>query len=84
VYGGDVDAFDEEAESTGLLLASRAAVAMAATRRITNLRLGMSTRDLIGQAKGILMERFKVDSEQAFGLLVLASQSSHRKRDCPD
>ena len=39
----------------------------------------MDTRDLIGQAKGILMERFKLTGEQAFELLVQASQTTHRK-----
>ena len=79
VYGGQVNAFDQDAESTGLLLASHAAVAMAASRDVTNLHAAMDTRDLIGQAKGILMERYKIGSQQAFDLLVLASQSNHRK-----
>jgi GAF domain-containing protein len=79
VYGDKVNAFDEEAESTGLLLASHAAVAMAASRDVTNLHAAMDTRDVIGQAKGILMERYKIASAQAFDLLVLASQSNHRK-----
>lgn len=39
----------------------------------------METRDLIGQAKGILMERYKLTSEQAFELLVQVSHASHRK-----
>ena len=79
VYGGKIKAFDAEAENTGLLLASHAAIAMAASRDITNLRLGMENRDVIGQAKGILMERFKIAPHEAFDLLVMASQSTHRK-----
>jgi glycine cleavage system aminomethyltransferase T len=39
----------------------------------------METRDLIGQAKGILMERYKLTGEQAFELLVQASQTTHSK-----
>jgi transcriptional regulator with GAF, ATPase, and Fis domain len=79
VYGGRINAFDTEAENTGLLLASHAAIAMAASRDITNLKLGMENRDIIGQAKGILMERFKIAPHEAFDLLVMASQSTHRK-----
>jgi AmiR/NasT family two-component response regulator len=52
---------------------------MAASRDITNLKLGMENRDIIGQAKGILMERFKIAPHEAFDLLVMASQSTHRK-----
>jgi AmiR/NasT family two-component response regulator len=36
-------------------------------------------RDLIGQAKGILMERFKVTSDQAFAVLAKVSQDTNRK-----
>ncbi len=79
VYGGEAHCFDEEAESSGLLLASHAAIAIAGTRKVANLRIGMDSRDVIGQAKGILMERFKINSLNAFDLLVVASQSSHRR-----
>jgi hypothetical protein len=79
VYGGQINAFSSEAENTGLLLASHAAIAMAASRDISNLQLGMENRDIIGQAKGILMERFKIAPHEAFDLLVMASQSTHRK-----
>jgi hypothetical protein len=33
----------------------------------------------IGQAKGILMERHKINAQQAFDMLVYASQHTHRK-----
>jgi transcriptional regulator with GAF, ATPase, and Fis domain len=79
VYGEDANAFDDEAENTGLLLASHAAVAMSATRKIANLHTALASRDVIGQAKGILMERHKVDAAQAFDLLIRASQTTQRK-----
>jgi AmiR/NasT family two-component response regulator len=45
----------------------------------------METRDLIGQAKGILMERHRVTGDQAFKLLVRASQATNTKlRDIAD
>ena len=39
-----------------------------------NLRAAMVSRNLIGQAQGVLMERFKVTAEQAFAVLSRASQ----------
>jgi AmiR/NasT family two-component response regulator len=41
---------------------------------IEHLRRALASRDVIGQAKGILMERFKVTADEAFALLVQASQ----------
>jgi transcriptional regulator with GAF, ATPase, and Fis domain len=79
VYADRVDAFDKSAENVGLLLASHAAIAMSASRERRNLRIALESRDIIGQAKGIVMERYKLTSSQAFDLLVRASQRRHRK-----
>ncbi len=73
------DAFSDESEHVGLLFASHAAVAMAGAQQLEQLRQAVGTRDRIGQAKGILMERFKLTDDQAFRLLVQASQPCHRK-----
>ena len=71
--------FDEDAENGGLLLASQAAIAMSATRKVANLYAAVESRDLIGQAKGILMERYKIDAPRAFDLLILSSQNNNMK-----
>jgi AmiR/NasT family two-component response regulator len=39
----------------------------------------VSSRDVIGQAKGILMERHKLTADQAFGVLTRVSQELNRK-----
>jgi AmiR/NasT family two-component response regulator len=39
----------------------------------------MNSRDLIGQAKGILMERHKLTASQAFAVLTQVSQEKNRK-----
>jgi transcriptional regulator with GAF, ATPase, and Fis domain len=79
LYAKQPNAFDDESEHVGLLFAAHAAVAYAAVHHQDNLRQAMETRDLIGQAKGILMERYKLTGEQAFELLVQASQTTHSK-----
>ncbi|RBY87807.1 GAF and ANTAR domain-containing protein [Blastococcus sp. TF02A-30] len=72
-------AFDDESETVGLLFVSHAAVAVADARQLEHLHVALAGRDLIGQAKGILMERFKIPAEQAFALLSRVSQDSNRK-----
>ena len=56
-----------------------AALSLAEAQRTANLREAMVNRDLIGQAKGILMERYKVDGETAIGILSRASQALNLK-----
>ena len=79
LYANEPNAFTDESEHVGLLFASHAAVAFAAAKTQGNLRVAVATRDLIGQAKGILMERFKITGPQAFDVLVHASQGRNRK-----
>jgi hypothetical protein len=77
LYSRDVDAFDDESEQVGLLFASHAAVAFAGARGMNDMRGAVATRDLIGQAKGILMERYKVTGDQAFLMLVKVSNDNN-------
>jgi len=79
LYAREPYAFDRDAESAAVLFAAHAAVAMDASRKEENLRIALATREVIGEAKGILMERFKVSSQQAFDMLIVVSQRSHRK-----
>lgn len=79
VYSPHPAAFTVESERVGLLFAAHAAVAMASAQQVTQLEQAIDTRDLIGQAKGILMERHKLTADQAFALLVRASQHTNTK-----
>jgi len=79
VYASKAHAFSDESVHLGSLLAAHAAVAAASTAKMANLRIALASRDVIGQAKGILMERYKITSEQSFDLLIAASQRTHRK-----
>ena len=79
LYGRHTNAFDDESERVGLLFASHAAIAFADAERVRNLRIAVDRRDIIGQGKGILMERYRITADQAFDLLRRASQESNRK-----
>jgi GAF domain-containing protein len=79
-YAPSARAYGVDAESVGLLFASHAAIAMSGAEEVAQLRHAASSRDLIGQAKGILMERYGLQTDnEAFDLMVRASQSSHLK-----
>ncbi|MDV3123567.1 GAF and ANTAR domain-containing protein [Mycobacterium sp. 21AC1] len=69
--------FSLEDQAVGAMLATHAASALIAADRQTQFESALASRDVLGQAKGILMERFKVDAVEAFGLLVKLSQDSN-------
>lgn len=79
LYSRQTNAFGDESEEIGTLVADHAAVAFAEAEEITNLHLAVSSRDRIGQAKGILMERYKIAEQQAFLILARASQTTNIK-----
>ncbi|SHN45086.1 ANTAR domain-containing protein [Cryptosporangium aurantiacum] len=56
-----------------------AAPVLAEARHADHLHAALRTRDLIGQAKGILIERHRISAENAFELLSVASQRSNQK-----
>jgi GAF domain-containing protein len=69
-----------------VLLAGLAAVAISAAltheeekRQSSNLHAALATRELIGQAQGILIERERVTPDQAFDILRRASQHLNLK-----
>jgi AmiR/NasT family two-component response regulator len=74
-------AFGVVDRAKGVILASLASVALSAAhsledeeRRIDNLHSALSSREIIGQAQGILMERERITADQAFDILRRASQ----------
>ncbi len=79
LYSQRPGAFDDESEHVGLLFAAHAAVAYAAVCTQAGLARSVETRQLIGQAQGILIERYKITPDEAFALLIRASQDSNRK-----
>jgi uncharacterized protein (TIGR02246 family) len=85
-YATSPHAFDVEAREIGLVLAAHASVAASTVHERTALeQLGgqlheaLSSRDVIGQAKGILMERLRITPDDAFDALRRASQRLNLK-----
>ncbi|ORM30631.1 GAF and ANTAR domain-containing protein [Williamsia sp. 1135] len=77
LYSLTPNSFPDDAEEIGLLYAAHAAVAWAATERGAQFRSALASRDIIGQAKGMIMERFDINAVQAFNLLRKLSQDSN-------
>lgn len=66
-------------ESMARLVACTAAMVLDHAVDVAGLTRALETRDAIGQAKGILVERHSIDANQAFALLVSASQATNMK-----
>lgn len=79
LFGFQPNLWTSEAETIGMVLAAHAAAAVLASREGEQLQSALSTRDRIGQAKGIIMERFNVDDVQAFAMLRQLSQDTNTK-----
>jgi hypothetical protein len=82
LYAIEPHAFDEIALITGLMLATHGAIVVAhvaSKRRNENLERALITNRDIGAAIGILMARHRVTKDEAFDLLKMASQHTHRK-----
>lgn len=72
-------AFDSDDEAIAHVLASHASVALAIARMEASLAQAVDARLLIGQATGILMERYDIDADQAFAVLRRYSQTMNSK-----
>jgi hypothetical protein len=86
LYSATPAGFSDEDQEFGSILAAYLAVAVALAHRLGEvdrreaaLHRALSTRDVIGQAKGILMERQRLSAGDAFDLLRRASQRLNRK-----
>jgi GAF domain-containing protein len=72
-------ALGQEVASWVALVASNAAGAAATVEELAHLRVAMASRATIEQAKGMLMERYKVTPDQAFNVLTRVSQARQIK-----
>ena len=79
LYSRAPDAFDEQARRVAGLFGVQAGVLLYGSDRATHLKRAIDSRDVIGQAKGVLMSRFAIDDDQAFRMLVSSSQETNLK-----
>jgi GAF domain-containing protein len=79
LYSTVPKAFDETTEIIAIAYATHVGMSLAALDRETNLRTALGSREIIGQAMGILMERHKITATQAFELIVQVSQRANLK-----
>jgi hypothetical protein len=79
LYSDEPGAFSEDSFLIGEILAQHAAVAMIGAAAETQFENALATRDVIGQAKGMLMQRDNLTGLQAFSLLTRASQQTNIK-----
>lgn len=82
LYASRPHAYSEEDRQRSVVLSAMASLAlnmMSLEIDGAGLRIAVESRDVIGQAKGILMERHHITAEEAFGELRRASQHTNVK-----
>jgi AmiR/NasT family two-component response regulator len=79
LYADRAAAFGDPHERVAVLLAAFAALALAEAQRAGQMHDALGNRDIIGQAKGVLMERHRITADAAFGVLSRVSQAENRK-----
>jgi GAF domain-containing protein len=79
LYCGAGCRFDADDVAIAQALAGHLSVVMAAERQIDQLGLALHNRNIIGQAQGVLMERYDMTADQAFDYLRRLSSTSNRK-----
>lgn len=79
LYSRKPHAFDLDVLDTGYLFAAHVGVAVSQLKERTSLKSAIASRTLIGQAEGILMERYGLDGDAAFNALRRVSQNRNIK-----
>lgn len=79
LYGDRPDVFRNGAEPVARMLATLCAIALADDQKRERLERALVNRDLIGQAKGVLMTRHGVRADEAFAMLRTHSQHTNCK-----
>lgn len=79
LYGSAERQFSREDVDVARLFAAHSAAALASVRLREGLQNALDSRTIVGQAQGILMERFSVDADRAFSILRRYSQDGNRK-----
>jgi transcriptional regulator with GAF, ATPase, and Fis domain len=81
LYARSRNAFDATGTDVGWALAAHVAVALAGEQELTDVHHAAANRVIIGQAQGVLMERYGVSADEAFEFLRRAAQDSSDSLD---
>jgi GAF domain-containing protein len=85
LYSTEHDDVEPNALETARLFATHAAILLGHAQQEDQLNQALQSRKVIGQAIGILMERYRIDADRAFQFLMRASATSNIKlRDVAD
>jgi GAF domain-containing protein len=85
LYSTSHDQIDPDTAETARLFATHAGVVLGHVQQEHHLNQALQHRKVIGQAIGILMERYRIDPDRAFEFMVRASSTGHIKlRDVAD
>ena len=79
LYSTQTDEIADEAIGIGELFAAQAAIALGRSREALQMHEALESRKVIGQALGLLMERYEMNEERAFQFLVRVSSTSNTK-----
>jgi GAF domain-containing protein len=79
LYSAGARDFTADDRDFAQIFARQAASTLDTIRQLETLRVAVDARTLIGQAQGILMERFGLNAEQAFSVLRRYSQDRNVK-----
>ena len=79
IYANRPSAFTDADAEVAELLAAHATAAFAAADRAEGLTTALESRTTIGQAQGILMQKFDIDSDAAFQFLKRISQHENQR-----
>lgn len=79
MYSTEADAFSDEDKVEGLALAAHIAIAVIAAQRLDHYETALDSRTIIGQACGLVMERYDLDADRAFALLARLSTTQNVK-----
>lgn len=78
LYADQVDAFSTEDFATAQSLATHLAVAVADGQEIARQGQRMIDNTVLGQAEGILMQRYSIGAQEAIAMLARVSHDAHR------
>ncbi|HZG68532.1 MAG TPA: GAF and ANTAR domain-containing protein [Herpetosiphonaceae bacterium] len=79
LYAFRPQAFDEDTRHIAWLFARHASLSMERAFKDEQLNEALATRNVIGQAIGMVMERYQMDEKRAFAFLVRVSSTSNIK-----